>query len=168
MRGSPGKEEHWVKMEGREGKWAKFPRREDGDEAQEGEMPTPCPSLIFGRIAKQNPVYEMVQSVCLSVHLRQQFGLALQVLRLSSLQNDHWQYLFQTSHLDRPSWVLPIGTFVCDLEGSKFNTSDVETSRPWWVLSIVTFVCDLDLECSKFQGQMCNWHLTSLYLNHGQ
>ena len=33
---------------------------------------------IFGRIAKQNPVYEMVPSVCLSVRrLRQQFGLAL-------------------------------------------------------------------------------------------
>ena len=34
-------------------------------------------SLIFGRIAKQNPLYEMVPSVCLSVRLQQQFGLAL-------------------------------------------------------------------------------------------
>ena len=34
------------------------------------------------------------------------------------------------------------------------NTSDVDI--PWWVLSIVTLFCDLNLECSKFQGQMCN------------
>ena len=31
------------------------------------------PSLFFGRIAKQNPIYEMVPSVC----LRQQFAFAL-------------------------------------------------------------------------------------------
>ena len=46
---------------------------------------------FFGRIAKRNPVYGMVLSICLSARLRQQFGLAL---ALSSLQNDHWQYLF--------------------------------------------------------------------------
>ena len=170
-------------------------------------------------------------SVCLSVRLRQQFGWALAfkfiaewpltiplinftcrytlmssthcdlclwpwhwkfkvlrsnlLLRLNSWQNDHWQYLFQTSHVDRPWWVLPILNFVCDLdfEGSKFqgqmcnwhstslflhhgqllfHTSDVD--RPWWVLSIVTFVCCLDLECSKFQGQMCNWPLFIFFL----
>ena len=47
-----------------------------------------------------------------------------------------------------------------------FQTSHVD--RPWWVLPIVTFVCDLDLEDSKFQGQICYWRLTSLYLHHGQ
>ena len=125
-------------------------------------------------------------AVCLSVRLRQQFSLAL---AFNLLQNDHWQYLFKTSLVDRLWWALPIVTFVCDidLEGTKFqgqicywcltslyldhgqllfNTSDVD--RPWWVLSIVTFVCDLNLEGSKFQGQICNWHLTWLYLHHGQ
>ena len=120
--------------------------------------------IIIGWIAKQNLDYEMVPSVRLSVCIN---SLVVQLLRLSSLQNDHWQYLFQTSHVDRPWWVLPIVRFqvsrsnlllrLSSLQNDHwwylFQTSDVD--RPWWVLQIVNFVCDLDLEGSNFQGQIC-------------
>ena len=145
-------------------------------------------NFIFGRIAKQNPVFEMVSSfrpsVCLSVcPTRQQFGLAL---AFKFIQNDHWQHLCQTSHLDRPSthcdlclWPCPwkfqvsrsnlllrLSSFQNDHWQYLFQTSHVD--RPWWLLPIETFVCDLDLWSSKFQGQIFYWRLTSLYLDHCQ
>ena len=62
-----------------------------------------------------------------SVCLHQQFGLALAIKFIVA------------------EWPLTI------------PLSNSHVDRPWWVLPIVTFVCDLDLEGSKFQGQIYFW-----------
>ena len=74
-----------------------------------------------------------------------------------------WPWMFEVSR-SKCNW--HITSLYLDHGQWLFHTSDVE--RPWWVVFIGTFVCDLDLEGSKLQGQMCNWRFTSLYLDHDQ
>ena len=75
--------------------------------------------MLFGRIAKKNPVYEMVPSVPLSIRLRQQFGLALAFHCRMTIDNISFKLHMKIDLYEfYPMWPLSV---TLTFKGSKFE-----------------------------------------------
>ena len=100
---------------------------------------------------KDNKILNIKGSVSVSEALELRAGIAGN--RAFSLGNEQL-YWFRFNFW--PDWEAKSGLWngAVRLPFCPSASTISHVDRPWWVLPIVTFVCDLDLECSKFQGQI--------------